>query len=51
MSERLILDGDLSLLKDKVIAVIGYGNPQSNIMRENGLYVIIGNVMALKFMK
>lgn len=45
--EKLITEGDLSLLKDKNIAVIGYGNQgsyQALIMRDNGLNVIIGNI-------
>ena len=44
---NLFFDGDLSLLKDKVISVIGYGNQgraQSIILRENGMNVIIGNI-------
>ncbi len=39
-------DGDLSLLKEKVIAVIGYGNQgraQALNLRDSGLNVIIGN--------
>jgi len=47
MDSELFFDADLSLLKDKTIAVIGYGNQgrvQSMIMRENGLNVIIGNI-------
>ncbi|WP_338602426.1 ketol-acid reductoisomerase [Sulfolobus tengchongensis] len=45
--EKLILDASLEPLKNKTIAVIGYGNQgrvQATIMRENGLNVIIGNV-------
>lgn len=40
-------DADLSVLKDKVIAVIGYGNQgraQALNMRDNHLEVIIGNI-------
>lgn len=39
-------DGDLSLLKDKTIAIIGYGNQgraQALNLRDSGLNVIIGN--------
>lgn len=38
-------DADLSTLKGKTIAVIGYGNqgsPQANCMKDSGLNVIIG---------
>ena len=45
--ERLIFDGDLSLLKDKTVSVIGYGNQgqaQGRILRDNGVSVIVGNV-------
>lgn len=44
---ELLFDGDLSLLRDLTIAVIGYGNQgsvQAKILRENGLNVIVGNV-------
>ncbi|MEM4290339.1 MAG: NAD(P)-binding domain-containing protein [Nitrososphaerota archaeon] len=44
---EIILDGNLSVLKDKKIAVIGYGNQgraQAIIMRDNGLDVIVGNI-------
>ncbi|MBP1357629.1 MAG: ketol-acid reductoisomerase [Sulfolobus sp.] len=44
---NLILDADISPLKGKTIAVIGYGNQgkaQANIMRDNGLNIIVGNV-------
>ncbi len=48
MSGRLFLDGDLKLLKDKTIAVIGYGNQgraQARILKElNGMNVIVGNI-------
>jgi len=39
-------DADLTILKDKIIAVIGYGNQgraQSLNMRDSGLKVIVGN--------
>lgn len=45
--EKLVTEGDLSLLKEKTIAVIGYGNQgsaQAQVMRDNGLNVIIGNI-------
>jgi len=45
--DRIVLDASLDILKGKTIAVTGYGNQgraQATIMRENGLYVIIGNV-------
>jgi len=44
---NLIFEGNLSLLKDMVIAVIGYGNQgraQAIVMRDNGLNVIVGNI-------
>ncbi len=48
MSEsNLIFEGDIGLLKDMTIAVIGYGNQgraQATVMRDNGLNVIIGNI-------
>lgn len=47
MSDRVVLSGSLDPLKDKVIAVIGYGNQgqaQAKIMRDSGLNVIVGNV-------
>ena len=40
-------DADLSLIKDKTIAIIGYGNQgrsQALNMRDNGLKVIVGNI-------
>ena len=40
-------DGDLDLIREKRIAVIGYGNQgrvQAMILRENGLNVIVGNI-------
>ncbi|MCD6088476.1 NAD(P)-binding domain-containing protein [Candidatus Bathyarchaeota archaeon] len=45
--EKLIFEGDLSLLKDKTVAVIGYGNQgraQGKVLRSNGVNVIVGNV-------
>ncbi len=45
--DKLILKGDFSILRGKRIAVIGYGNQgyaQANIMRDNGLDVIVGNI-------
>ncbi|QGA53876.1 ketol-acid reductoisomerase [Sulfolobus sp. E5-1-F] len=45
--DKTVLDASLEPLKGKLIAVIGYGNQgrvQANIMRENGLNVIIGNI-------
>ncbi|MFC2162392.1 ketol-acid reductoisomerase [Candidatus Altiarchaeota archaeon] len=42
-------DADLSVLSDKTIAVIGYGNQgsaQAQNMRDSGLNVIIGSVVA-----
>ncbi|ARM75577.1 NAD(P)-dependent oxidoreductase [Acidianus manzaensis] len=45
--EKLITEGDLSILKNKDIAVIGYGNQgsaQATIMKDNGLNVIVGNI-------
>ncbi len=44
---EFFFDGDISILRDKVISVIGYGNQgsvQAKILRENGLKVIIGNI-------
>ncbi|MHA1690816.1 MAG: NAD(P)-binding domain-containing protein, partial [Candidatus Heimdallarchaeaceae archaeon] len=40
-------DADLSVLKDEVIAVIGYGNQgrsQALNMRDSGLNVVVGNI-------
>ena len=40
-------DADLTILKDRAIGVIGYGNQghaQAQNMRDNGLEVIIGNI-------
>jgi ketol-acid reductoisomerase len=45
---ELFFDGDLSILRDLTIAVIGYGNQgsvQARILRENGVEVIVGNRM------
>lgn len=41
------LDGDLSILKEKVIGIIGYGNQgraQALNLRDSGLNIIIGNI-------
>lgn len=43
----MFFDGDLNLIRDKRIAVIGYGNQgrvQATILRDNGLDVIVGNI-------
>jgi ketol-acid reductoisomerase len=43
----IVLSGDVSLLKGKVIAVLGYGNQgeaQAKVLRDSGLEVIVGNV-------
>ena len=40
-------DADISILKDSVISIIGYGNQgrsQALNMRDSGLNVIVGNV-------
>lgn len=45
--EKFFLDGNLDLLSDKKIAVIGYGNQgkaQAIILRDNNLDVIVGNI-------
>ncbi len=47
-------DADLNALKDKTIAIIGYGNQgsaQANNMRDSGCKVIIGNVRGDPFWK
>ena len=47
MSERIILDYSIDILKDKVISVVGYGNQgraQAIVMRDHGLNVIVGNI-------
>ena len=47
MSGRYILDADLSILKELDICVVGYGNqgrPQSIVLRDNDLNVIVGNI-------
>jgi ketol-acid reductoisomerase len=47
-------DANLDVLKDKTIAIIGYGNQgnaQSNNMRDSGCNVIIGNVRDDPFWK
>ncbi len=44
---RLFFNGDLELLRGKVVAVIGYGNQgraQALNMRDSGVSVIIGNI-------
>ncbi|MFX1377536.1 MAG: ketol-acid reductoisomerase [Promethearchaeota archaeon] len=41
------LDGDLSILNDKTIAIIGYGNQgraQALNLRDSGLNIIVGNI-------
>ncbi|BCU71548.1 ketol-acid reductoisomerase [Stygiolobus caldivivus] len=46
-NNNIILDYNLDLLKNKTIAVIGYGNQgraQASIMRDSGLHVIVGNI-------
>lgn len=46
-NSNLIFVGDMDLLRDMVIAVIGYGNQgraQAQVMRDNGLNVIVGNI-------
>ena len=45
--ENVFLNGDLSLLHNKKIAVIGYGNQgraQAIVLRDNDLDVIVGNI-------
>ena len=42
-----IFDGDLNLLKYKVVSIIGYGNQgqaQGLVLRNNGINVIVGNI-------
>lgn len=44
---KLFFDADLSILKGKTIAVVGYGNQgraQALNMRDSGLKVIVGNI-------
>jgi len=44
---NLLFEGDLELIRDMVIAVIGYGNQgraQANVLRDNGINVVIGNI-------
>ena len=44
---EFILDGDLNLLKDKVVSIIGYGNQgqaQGIVLRDNDINVIVGNI-------
>jgi ketol-acid reductoisomerase len=46
-NEKLFFDGDLSLIKDKIVSIIGYGNQgraQAYALRSNGINVIIGNI-------
>jgi ketol-acid reductoisomerase len=46
-SANLFFDGDLNILRDKVIGIIGYGNQgraQALILKDNGINVIIGNI-------
>ncbi|MFQ6125998.1 MAG: NAD(P)-binding domain-containing protein [Candidatus Heimdallarchaeota archaeon] len=46
-SEDFIINGDLSILQDKVVSVIGYGNQgqaQGLILKDNGINVIMGNI-------
>ncbi len=46
--------GDLNLLKDKVVSILGYGNQgraQALNMRDNGTMVIVGNVRDASFEK
>ena len=48
--QNLFFEGDLRLLKDKTIAIIGYGNQgraQAHALRQNGLKVIVGNICLL----
>lgn len=43
----LFFDGDLNILKDKVVGIIGYGNQgraQALVLRDNNINVIVGNV-------
>jgi len=44
---EVFLDGDLLLINDKVVSVIGYGNQgqaQGRILKSNGANVIVGNI-------
>ncbi len=44
---RIFFDGDTSLIKDKIVSIIGYGNQgraQAYALRSNGINVIIGNI-------
>jgi ketol-acid reductoisomerase len=46
-TSRLVFDGDLGLLRDRTVAVIGYGNQgraQAIVLRDNGIRVIVGNI-------
>ncbi len=45
-------DGDLDLLKDKVVSVLGYGNQgaaQAHNLRDSGVKVIVGNTRDASF--
>lgn len=47
-------DGNLSLLKDKVISIIGFGNQgeaQAQNLRDSGLRVVIGTKRDISFDK
>jgi len=47
-------DADLNVLKDKTIAIIGYGNQgqaQANNLRDSGCKVIVGNVKDASYEK
>ena len=47
MSAEFFFDGNLDLIRDKTISIIGYGNQgraQATILRDNGLDVIVGNI-------
>lgn len=46
-NEKIFFDGDISLIKDKVVSIIGYGNQgraQAYALRSNEINVIIGNI-------
>jgi len=45
-------DGDLDLLKDKVVSVLGYGNQgtaQAHNLRDSGVKVMVGNTRDASF--
>jgi len=47
MGAEFFFDGNLDLIRDKTISIIGYGNQgraQATILRDNGLDVIVGNI-------